>query len=191
MSWSLGGGTRISVSGVWDNDWSQERGGHRVLPGLPDRSAQLLAVPLRTQTEGVTALLWTGRAELLFLGVRGTGPVLRLGGRRWWADPWAGPRQGYCRLGVSPAPRRRERSQSLAAGWAVLQLPPAGFVQLCPAAPFPGRPGRAQPPLAMPPAGPSGTAPLAAVVLLVLGAPLGKGWRATRDGRGGAGSGRG
>lgn len=54
----------------------------------------------------------------------------------------------------------------------MLQLPPAGFVQLCPAAPFPGRPGRAQPPLAMPPAGPRGTAPLAAVVLLVLGAPL-------------------
>lgn len=91
MSCSLGGGTRISVSGVWDNDWSQERGGHRVLPGLPDRSAQLLAVPLRAQTEGVTALLWTERAGLC-LGVRGTRPVLRLGGRRWWADPWAGPR---------------------------------------------------------------------------------------------------
>lgn len=130
--------------------------------------------------------MWTGKAGL-YLGVRGTRPVLRLGGRRWWADPWAGPRQGYCRRGGSPAPRRRERSQSLAAGWAVLQLPPAGFVQLCPAAPFPDRPGRAQPPLAMPPAGPRGTAPLAAVVLLVLGAPLGKGWRATRDGWGGVG----
>lgn len=128
--------------------------------------------------------MWTGRAGPC-LGVRGTRPVLRLGGRRWWADPWAGPRQGYCRRGVSPAPRRRERSQSLAAGWAVLQLPPAGFVQLCPAAPFPGRPGRAQPPLAMPPAGPRGTPPLAAVVLLVLGAPLGKGWRARWVGWGG------
>lgn len=169
-----------SVSGVWDNDWSQERGGLRAQQGLPDRSAQLLAVPLRAQTEGVIALLGTGRAGL-FPGVRGAQLVLRLGGRRWWADPWAGPGQGYCGRGVSPAPRRRERSQSLSAGWAVLQLPPAGFVQLCPAAPFSGRPGRAQPPPAMPPAVSRGAVPLAAVVLLVLGTPLGKGWGATRD----------
>lgn len=176
-----------SVSGVWDNDWSQERGGRRA---RTDRSAQLLAVPLRAQTGGVIALSGTGRAGL-FPGVRGAQLVQRLGGRRWWADPWAGPGQGYCGRGVSPAPRRRERSQSLSAGWAVLQLPPAGFVQLCPAAPFSGRPGRAQPPPAMPPAVPRGAAPLAAVVLLVLGTPLGKGWGATRDERGGAGSGRG
>lgn len=110
--------------------------------------------------------------------------MLRLGGRLWWADPWAVPRQGSCKRGVSPAPKRRERSQSLAAGWAVLQLPPAGFVQLCPAAPFSGRPGRAQAPPAMLPSGARGSAPFVAAVLLVLGAPLGKGWGTTRHGVG-------
>lgn len=28
--------------------------------------------------------------------------ALRLGGRRWWADPWAGRRQGYCRRALVP-----------------------------------------------------------------------------------------
>lgn len=182
-----------SVSGGWDNDWSQERGGRRAQQGLPDRSAQLLAVPLRAQTGGVTALSVTGRAGL-FPGVRGALPT---GAEAGWASlvgrPLGGAWAGLLRAGrwSRPAPRRRERSQSLASGWAVLQLPPAGFVQLCPAAPFPGGPGRAQPPPVMPPAGPRGAAPLAAVVLLVLGTPLGKGWGATRDGWGGAGSGRG
>lgn len=47
----------------------------------------------------------TGRAGL-FPGVRGAQLVLRLGGRRWWADPWAGPGQGYCGRGDGPAPPR-------------------------------------------------------------------------------------
>lgn len=104
MSWSLGGGTRISVSGVWDNDWSQERGGHRVLPGLPDRSDQLLAVPLRAQTEGVTALLWTGRAGLC-LGVRGTRLVLRLVGVTGGQTPGRSPGRVTAGGALVPPPK--------------------------------------------------------------------------------------
>lgn len=181
-----------SVSGVGDNDWSQERGGRRAQQGLPDRSAQLLAVPVRAQTGGSHCTVGDRESRVVPWGEgRPTGA------EAGWASlvgrPLGGAWAGLLRAGrwSRPAPRRRERSQSLASGWAVLQLPPAGFVQLCPAAPFPGGPGRAQPPPVMPPAGPRGAAPLAAVVLLVLGTPLGKGWGATRDGWGGAGSGRG
>jgi hypothetical protein len=90
--------------------------------------------------------------------------------------PWAVHRAALAELlragRLVPPPWRRQRSPSLAAGWAPQELPPADLVlrPLVQAArPWP------RPAPAMSPTGLRGVTPLAAIALLVLGAPLGKG----------------